>query len=84
MAKLWTLVSLFADTAESSFHMRFFLHTGVLENIGPLATRPSMTVFQMLPEMVRPEELLHVIALAEFVLRGQMLKPLVPVRARKI
>lgn len=64
--------------------MRFFLHTGVLQNIGPLATRPSMTVFQMLPEMVRPEELLHVIALAEFVLRGQMLKPLVPLRVRKI
>ena len=38
-----------------------------------------MTVFQMLPEMVGPEEFLGLIALAELVNIVQMVDPFVPV-----
>jgi hypothetical protein len=38
-----------------------------------------MTVFKVLSEMVRPEELFNIVAFAKLVHASQMLKPLLPV-----
>lgn len=60
------------------------LHTSILQNVGPLAARPSMTMLQMLPEVIRTEELLRIIALAEFMHGSQVLKTTVPVGAWEV
>jgi len=43
-----------------------------------------MTVLEMLAEVVGAEELLGIVALAEFVHCGQMLEPTVPIGLREI
>lgn len=43
------------------------LHTGVFEHVGPLPTGAGMAVFQVLSEVISPEELLGLIALGELV-----------------
>jgi hypothetical protein len=46
---------------------RFVPHAGVLQHISPLATRPSMAVFQVLTKMVGAEKLLGFVAFAKLV-----------------
>ena len=60
--------------AINAFRRRFILHTRRLQHIRPLAARPSMTMLKMLPEVIRAEELLRVVALAELVDRSEMLR----------
>lgn len=45
----------------------FVHHASVLQHVGPLPTRAGMAVFEMLPEVVCPKELLAGIAFAELV-----------------
>jgi hypothetical protein len=44
---------------------RFVFHTSIFEHISPFATSTSMTMLQMLPEMIRPEKLLGMVAFPE-------------------
>ena len=55
------------------------LHTRILEHVGPLAALPSVTVLQMLPEVICAEEFFRMIALAKLVFVVQMFHPDVPV-----
>lgn len=52
----------------------------MLQHICPLSTRTLMAMFQVLTEMVRPEELLRLIAFAELVDMIQVLRAPVPLR----
>lgn len=52
---------------------RLVLHASVLKHVGPLAAGARVAVFQVLAKMVCAEELLRLIALAEFVHVVQML-----------
>lgn len=54
-------------------------HTRVLQQVGPLAAGASVTVFQMLPEVVSTEELLGLVTFAKLVNMIEMLRPHVPV-----
>jgi hypothetical protein len=64
--------------ARASLWWRLILHTGILEHVRPFATRALVTVLEMLSEMIRAEELLALVTLAEFVGLVQMFSADVP------
>lgn len=59
-------------------------HTGIFQNVRPLATGTGMTMLQMLTEMIRTEEFLRIVALAEFMNGGKMVEPGIPVWAGEV
>lgn len=54
----------------SRLRRNLIFHTSIFQNIRPLATGTSMTMLQMLTEMIRTEEFLRIVALAEFMYSG--------------
>ena len=52
---------------DALLRQRLVLHASVLQHVGPLATRTGVAVFQVLAEVIGAEELLGLVALAEFV-----------------
>ena len=52
---------------DALLRQRLVLHASVLQHVGPLATRTSVAVFQVLAEVIGAEELLRLVAFAEFV-----------------
>ena len=65
--------------ASDRLRKRLVLHTGVFQHIRPLPACASVAVFQMLSEMISPEELFRVIALSKFVHFLQMSYPDFPI-----
>ena len=59
--------------------MRFFLHARVLQLIRPLPACTSVAVLEVLSKVIRPEELLGLVTLAEFVHVIEMVRPGFPV-----
>lgn len=59
-------------------------HTSIFQNIRPLATGTGMTMLQMLTEMIRTEEFLRIVALAEFMYGGKMVESGIPVWAGEV
>jgi hypothetical protein len=53
--------------ADALFRRRFVFHTHGFEHVGPLSAVASMTMLQVLAEMVGSEELLGLVALAKLV-----------------
>jgi hypothetical protein len=62
---------------------RLVSHTRVFQSVGPLAASAGVRVFQVLPEVIRPEEFFLVIALVVFVHVDEMLQPSVPIWWRR-
>lgn len=71
--------AVYTDPTSRSFWRRFIFHAGILQHVCPFSAGACVTVFQMLPKMIRPEELFGLIALAELVYIGQMFDPYRPV-----
>lgn len=57
---------------------RLIFHTCILKHVRPFATRPRVTMLQVLSKMVGSEEFLGQIAFAEFVLVIEVLRAHVP------
>lgn len=55
-------------------------HARILQHICPFSCCSTMTVLQMLPEMIRPEELFGLVALSKFVFSFQVLSPYLQIR----
>ena len=66
------------DAGEPSFRRRFFPHTRIFKDVRPFSAGSGMTVFQVLPEVVRPVELLRLVAFSELMNVGEMVNPAVP------
>lgn len=61
-------------------HRRGFVpHTRVLEHVRPLPARAGVAVFEMLPEVVRAEEFLRLVAFGELVHVADVLAAALPV-----
>jgi hypothetical protein len=59
---------------------RLVSHTCVFQHVGPFPTGSGVTVFQVLPEVIRSEELLGLVTFAEFVFLIKMLRTDIPLR----
>lgn len=77
--------ALLADRhSTSGFNSWFVLHASILQHVGPLSTRSSMAMLQVLAEMVSSVKLFRLIALVKLVHIRQMLNPTVPILLWKI
>lgn len=68
------------NTNRTLLRRGFILHARRLQHVRPLSTCPSMTVLEMLPEVVRSEELLRLIAFAELVNMVKVVCSSIPLR----
>lgn len=73
-----------APTLISRLWWLLLFHASIFENVGPLATRPSMTMLQVLTEVVGAEEFLRIVTFPEFVHCRQVLEATVPIWSREI
>lgn len=67
------------DRADTLLGWRLVSHAGVLQHVGPLSAGTSVTVLQVLSEMVCTEEFLCLVAFTKFVHMVQMLRSCVPI-----
>jgi len=62
-----------ADRADTFLWRGLVAHASILQHVGPLATRASVTVFQVLSKVIGAEKLLCLVAFAKFVHVVEML-----------
>lgn len=58
---------------------RLVLHASIFQHVGPFPACASVAMFQVLPEVVCPEELLALVALTKFVHMVEVFHAVVPV-----
>ena len=63
---------------DALLRQRLILHASVLQHVGPRATRTGVAVFQVLAEVIGAEELLRLVAFAEFVNMVEMFGACLP------
>jgi hypothetical protein len=62
----------------------FLAQAYILQHVSPLPTLSSVAVFEVLPEVIGPEEFLCLVALAKLVDIGEVVNPAIPVRLWEI